>query len=108
MLCAQVFTACIGILSSSHLCCILDVRTLYFLADAVQEKFNTWLAKTQNFFNEVTSPLGAGQGRKLVSSNVTDAQDIEDIFMAEQTIDSRTSRGILSLAAIVSIEQFSR
>ncbi|GJV87730.1 hypothetical protein Tco_1531668 [Tanacetum coccineum] len=34
--------------------------------------------------------------------------DTEEFFMAEQTIDSRTPRGDLSLAAIVSIEQFSR
>ncbi|KAF5444102.1 hypothetical protein F2P56_036606, partial [Juglans regia] len=33
---------------------------------------------------------------------------MEDIFMAEQTLQSRTPNGMLSLAAIVSIEQFSR
>ncbi|KAL5576022.1 hypothetical protein UlMin_017721 [Ulmus minor] len=77
--------------------------------NAVQEKLNIWLLKTQNFFNGVASPLvRTNPGRKPVPGNGFDESEMEDIFVAEQTIDSRTPNGILSLAAIVSIEQFSR
>jgi hypothetical protein len=83
--------------------------TIYFLTDAVQERLNLWLLKTQNFLNEVTSPLvKPGQSRKPDPGNAFDPQDMGDIFVAEQTIHSTTPNGILSLAAIVSIEQFSR
>ncbi|XP_041013994.1 uncharacterized protein LOC121257157 isoform X1 [Juglans microcarpa x Juglans regia] len=78
-------------------------------ANTVQERLNLWLLKTQNFLNEMTSPLGkTGQSRKLDHENTFDAHEMEDIFMAEQTLQSRTTNGMLSLAAIVSIEQFSR
>jgi hypothetical protein len=83
--------------------------TVCFLTDAVQERLNLWLLKTQNFLNEVTSPLvKPGQSRKPDPGDAFDAQDMGDIFVAEQTIHSRTPNGILSLAAVVSIEQFSR
>lgn len=52
--------------------------------------------------------MKTGQSGKRVPEHAFDAQDMEDIFMAEQTIDGRTPNGNLSLAAIVSIEQFSR
>lgn len=78
-------------------------------ANVVQERLNLWLLKTQNFFSEVASPFAKTvQSRKPDPGNAFDAPDMEDIFMAEQTIQSRTPNGILSLAAIVSIEQFSR
>ncbi|XP_062177104.1 uncharacterized protein LOC133882031 isoform X3 [Alnus glutinosa] len=78
-------------------------------ANTVQERLNLWLLKTQNFLNEVTSPLvKPGQSRKPDPGNAFDPQDMGDIFVAEQTIHSTTPNGILSLAAIVSIEQFSR
>ncbi|KAK6945583.1 Protein of unknown function DUF639, partial [Dillenia turbinata] len=76
---------------------------------AVQERLKTWLLKTQNFLNEFTSPLvKTGQGKKDDTISAYDIQNMEDIIMAEQTIDSRTTNGHLSLAAILSIEQFSR
>ena len=76
---------------------------------AVQETLNQWLSKTQDFLNEVTSPLVKNvHDRKPNAGNMFDTQDTEDIFLAEQTIDSRTPNGSLSLAAVVSIEQFSR
>lgn len=75
----------------------------------VQEKLNVWLLKTQKFLNEVTSPLGKpSQSKKPVPENGNDNSVMEDIFVAEQTINSRMPQGNLSLAAIVSIEQFSR
>ncbi|KAG6709767.1 hypothetical protein I3842_06G148800 [Carya illinoinensis] len=78
-------------------------------ANTVQERLNLWLLKTQNFLNEMTSPLTkTGQSRKLDHGNTFDAHDMEDIFMAEQTLQSRTPNGMLSFAAVVSIEQFSR
>ncbi|XAR53126.1 hypothetical protein NMG60_11021541 [Bertholletia excelsa] len=76
---------------------------------AVQEALNQWLTKTQDFLNEVTSPLvKTVNERKLNPANMFDAEDTEDIFMAEQTIDDRTANGNLSLAAVVSVEQFGR
>lgn len=75
----------------------------------VQEKLNSWLLKTQSFLTEVTSPLvKTSQTGKPVTEDAFETQDMDDIFMAEQTINSRTPNGTLSLAAIVSIEQFSR
>lgn len=57
----------------------------------------------------MTSPLAkTGPNRKPDHGNTFDAHDMEDIFMAEQTLQSRTPNGMLSFAAIVSIEQFSR
>ncbi|GMN46992.1 hypothetical protein TIFTF001_016177 [Ficus carica] len=77
--------------------------------DMVQEKLNVWLLKTQKFLNEVTSPLvKPSQSKKPVPENGNDNSVMEDIFVAEQTINSRMPQGNLSLAAIVSIEQFSR
>ncbi|KAI8532169.1 hypothetical protein RHMOL_Rhmol11G0192700 [Rhododendron molle] len=76
---------------------------------AVQETLNQWLSKTQDFFSEVTSPLvKTVKDRKPNPGNILDTEDTDDIFMAEQTVDSATPNGNLSLAAIVSIEQFSR
>ena len=58
---------------------------------------------------DVALPLvKAGQSGKPDPGNEIDTQDMEDIFLAEQTIPSRMSNRNLSLAAIVSIEQFSR
>ncbi|KAL9682607.1 hypothetical protein QQ045_014409 [Rhodiola kirilowii] len=76
---------------------------------AVQEQLSSWLFKTQVFLNEVTSPLvKTGSGKSPDPGDPIDEEDVEDIFMAEQTIQSQTPNGNLSMAAIVSIEQFSR
>ncbi|KAJ4839093.1 hypothetical protein Tsubulata_037199 [Turnera subulata] len=76
---------------------------------AVQERLNSWLSKTQNFLNEVTSPLvKPSHSGKPGPRNVSDAQELEEISLAEQTIHRETPNGVLSLAAAVSIEQFSR
>ncbi|KAI4296262.1 hypothetical protein L6164_036235 [Bauhinia variegata] len=78
-------------------------------AGSVQERLNVLLARTQNFFNEVTSPLvKSGQSRKPASENDYGFQVLEEIFMVEQTIDRRFPNGVLSLAAVTCIEQFSR
>ncbi|XP_020534678.2 uncharacterized protein LOC105633378 [Jatropha curcas] len=78
-------------------------------AKAVQERVNSWLSKTQNLLNEVTLPLvKSGPSGKPDPGTVFDSLVLEEIFMAEQTIHSSTPNGVLSLAAIVSIEQFSR
>lgn len=76
-------------------------------ANAIHESLNHWLSRTQNFLNEVTTPLvKTVNDRKPVVQD--DAGDLGDIFLAEQTINSKTPSGDLSLDAIVSIEQFSR
>ncbi|KAJ8572590.1 hypothetical protein K7X08_009101 [Anisodus acutangulus] len=76
-------------------------------ASKVEESVNHWLSKTQNFWNEVTSPLVKTVNDKRTSFH-NDTQDTEDVFMAEQTVESQTPNGDLSVAAILSIEQFSR
>ncbi|XP_021286870.1 uncharacterized protein LOC110418460 isoform X1 [Herrania umbratica] len=77
--------------------------------NAMQERINSWLSKTQHFLTEVTLPLVKnGHSGKPDPGNEIDTQAMEDIFLAEQTIPSSTPNGNLSLAAIVSIEQFSR
>ncbi|EEF33761.1 conserved hypothetical protein [Ricinus communis] len=76
---------------------------------AVQERFSFWLSKTQDLLNDVTMPLvKSGNTGKPDPDNAFDAPELEEIFMGEQTIHSRTPNGVLSLAAVVSIEQFSR
>ncbi|KAG9444020.1 hypothetical protein H6P81_015360 [Aristolochia fimbriata] len=77
--------------------------------DVVHERLSSWLLKTQNFLNEVAAPLvKTGQGRKPEYEKAIDNPDVEEIFMVEQTVHGTTPRGKLSLAAVVSIEQFSR
>jgi hypothetical protein len=67
------------------------------------------MSRTQNFLNEVTSPLAkTGQSKKPDPENDLGFQVMEDIFMVEQTINRRTPNGTLSLAAVICIEQFSR
>ncbi|MBA0557171.1 hypothetical protein Golob_027219, partial [Gossypium lobatum] len=84
--------------------------------NTVQERINSWLTKTQHFLSEITLPLvktgqtGQSGPGKLDPRNEdeVDNQEMEDIFMAEGIIPRRLPNGNLSLAAIVSIEQFSR
>lgn len=77
-----------------------------FDPDAVKKSLNTLLSRTHNLVNELTTPLV--KTGKLDDSNNVDAYDSEDIFMGELTIQSEMLDGDLSLAAVVSIEQFSR
>ncbi|KAK6121178.1 hypothetical protein DH2020_045099 [Rehmannia glutinosa] len=75
--------------------------------NAMQESVNQWLSKTQSFFNEVTSPFVKSVNDRKPNVQ-SDSEDMEDMLITEQTVDSRTPGGDLSEAAIVSIEQFSR
>lgn len=78
-------------------------------SEAVQATLNLWLSKTQNLLSEVTTPLVKNVHDLTPNlGNALDTPDMEDNFMPEQTIDSRTPKGILSSAAMASIEQFSR
>ncbi|KAD4179428.1 hypothetical protein E3N88_28019 [Mikania micrantha] len=80
-----------------------------FDGSAVQDALNIWVSKTTNFLNEVASPLVKNvQDKNPSMGNAYELSDMEDFFLTEQTIDGRTPGGDLSLAAIVSIEQFSR
>ncbi|XP_010272866.1 PREDICTED: uncharacterized protein LOC104608533 isoform X2 [Nelumbo nucifera] len=77
--------------------------------DIIPERLNLWLLKTQSFLNGVAHPIvRTRQVRKPDIKNAMDSEEIEEIFIAEQTIERRTPKGNLSLTAIVSIEQFSR
>ncbi|KAL9244329.1 hypothetical protein vseg_018116 [Gypsophila vaccaria] len=73
---------------------------------AVKKSLNSLLSRTHNFVNEVTAPLV--KTAKPDSSNDDVSYDAEDIYVGEQTIKSEMPSGKLSLAAIASIEQFSR
>ncbi|KAI3988711.1 hypothetical protein MKX01_036656 [Papaver californicum] len=79
---------------------------------AVQEKWNLWLGKTQNFLSEVTAPLvkrGETNDETVIEKASSDnTKAIEEVFVAEQTINSTTPNGNLSSVTIFSIEQFSR
>lgn len=80
-----------------------------FDGSSVQDALNMWVSKTTNFLGEVTSPLVKNvQDKNHTMGDAYENSDMDEFFMAEQTIDSRTPGGNLSLAAIVSIEQFSR
>ncbi|ERN08640.1 uncharacterized protein LOC18436774 [Amborella trichopoda] len=79
------------------------------ITDIDGDMVRSWLLKTQHYLNEVAAPLvNTGQNKKTEVENTQENIDLEDFFMAEQTIDSRTPNGNLSFAAIVSIEQISR
>ncbi|KAL4580693.1 hypothetical protein LXL04_016894 [Taraxacum kok-saghyz] len=76
---------------------------------SVQDALNIWVSKTTNFLSDVTSPLVKNvKDKNPTMGNTYEIDDMDEFFMAEQTLDSRTAGGDLSLAAIVSIEQFSR
>lgn len=67
------------------------------------------MSRTQNFLNEVTFPLAkTGQSKKPDPEDDYGFQVMEDMFMIDRTIDRRTPHGVLSLAAVICIEQFSR
>ncbi|KAI3497482.1 hypothetical protein L1887_40117 [Cichorium endivia] len=87
----------------------IKLRLNDFDSSSVQDALNIWASKTTNFLSEVTSPLVKNvQDKNPSIGNGYEMDDMDEFFMAEQTIDSRTAGGDLSLAAIVSIEQFSR
>ncbi|CAI0439282.1 unnamed protein product [Linum tenue] len=76
---------------------------------AVQEQLSSWFSKTQNFIAEVASPLvKSGSSGKITSRKANDTLELEEVFLVEPTIQRNTRKGVLSLAALVSIEQFSR
>lgn len=74
--------------------------------DVVKRSLNSLLSRTHDFVNEVASPLGK-TGKAEVSNDV-EHYDIQDMLVGEQMIPSEMPDGNLSLAAVVSIEQFSR
>ncbi|KAH9611891.1 hypothetical protein KSS87_015556 [Heliosperma pusillum] len=76
------------------------------LLDAVKKSLYSLLTRTHNFVNQVTAPLV--KTGKPDSDDDDVSCDIEDIYVGEQTIPSEMPSGKLSLAAIASIEQFSR
>ncbi|KAL5715288.1 hypothetical protein ACHQM5_017124 [Ranunculus cassubicifolius] len=80
-----------------------------FDTNAIQEKWNLWLQKSQTFLNDVAAPLvKQAQDRKLDVETSLETKEMEEMSISEQTIDATTPNGNLSSAAIISIEQFSR
>ncbi|KAL4035287.1 hypothetical protein IC575_003968 [Cucumis melo] len=77
--------------------------------DAMQQNLNKWLLKTQNFLNEVTSPREkTSKNKNHIPAGAYGTTEKEDIVKVECTVNIRTPNGLLSSAAVVSIEQFSR
>lgn len=75
----------------------------------MQDKINIWVSKTTNYLNELTSPLVKNvQDKNPPLGNSYETDDKEELFMSEHTIDIKTPTGNLSLAAVLSIEQFGR
>lgn len=74
--------------------------------DVVKRSLNSLLSRAHDFVNEVASPLGK-TGKPEVGNDVQH-YDIKDMLGGEKTIPSEMPDGNLSLAAVVSIEQFSR
>ncbi|XP_078434491.1 chromosome-partitioning protein, putative (DUF639) [Wolffia australiana] len=79
--------------------------------DAVQEKLNTWFLKARTAVTEFAGPLinpgpGTPSGPPPDDENVA----LDEIVMKvpEVTLSGKTKNGVLSLEAIISIEQFSR
>ncbi|XP_071691576.1 uncharacterized protein [Rutidosis leptorrhynchoides] len=72
----------------------------------VKDKLNVWVSKTTNFLNDLTSPLVKNvQDKNSTIGTSYEIDDMEELFMAEHTIDITTPTGNLSLAAVISIEQ---
>lgn len=79
--------------------------------EVVQERLSSWLLKAQTLISEVAAPLmKPGQANKMaIEHQLEDIAVKEEVFMAsELTVERRTPYGNLSLAAVVSIEQFGR
>ncbi|EPS71721.1 hypothetical protein M569_03034, partial [Genlisea aurea] len=72
--------------------------------NAMQESMNQLLSRTQSFLNNMIVKSVNDRRPNLLVEN----DDMEDILITEQTIDSRTQGGHLSGPAVFSIEQFSR
>lgn len=91
------------------MCSFSKVFIIIFPKGSIQERLGVLLSRTQNFFNEVTSPRAKKIRKQLDTENDSGFQVMEDIFMVEQTINRRMPYGrTLSLAAVICIEQFSR
>lgn len=79
------------------------------MSGLIQEKLNNWVSKTTDFLNELTSPLVKNvQDKNPTVGNSYEIDDMEELDMAEYTVDIKTPMGNLSLAAVISIEQFGR
>ncbi|KAL8151810.1 hypothetical protein V2J09_021618 [Rumex salicifolius] len=72
----------------------------------VQGGLHALLSKTHNFLNDLNSPL-VKTGKPLPEKD-SDRNEDEDLLVTEYTIQSKTPNGKLSLAAVISIERFSR
>ncbi|CAN6445317.1 unnamed protein product [Victoria cruziana] len=75
--------------------------------DAIQQRLKSWLVKAQTLWDEMTSPKSA-ERKSPVLSDVLNGNELQEVFTVEQTIHSKTPTGNLSLAAVFSVEQFSR
>lgn len=79
--------------------------------EVVKERLSSWLLKAQTLISDVAAPLvNPGQGKKMaIEHELEDIAVKEEVFMASDlTVDWKTPNGSLSLAAVISIEQFGR
>ena len=65
--------------------------------------------KTANYLSDLASALVKNvQDKNPPIGNLNEIDDMEELFITEHTIDTKTPMGDLSLVANTSIEQFSR
>ncbi|WOL03540.1 hypothetical protein Cni_G12260 [Canna indica] len=79
--------------------------------DAVQESIRSWFLKARTLVTEVASPLltPGHEHKPAIADELEDVVVEEEVFVvSEVTVDRWTPNGYLSLAAVVSIEQFGR
>ena len=85
--------------------------TVYLMPDAVQERLSSWFLKARTAVTEVVGPM-INQGPGLTNGIQTEHENagLDDIMITipEMTVNRRTRNGVLSLEAVISIEQFSR
>ncbi|KAJ3677893.1 hypothetical protein LUZ60_001696 [Juncus effusus] len=82
-----------------------------FDPDAIQQNMNSFLLKAKTLIEEVAVPLIRPAQDKITKSEaeLEAVIDQEEVFLdTELTIDRKTPHGVLSLDAVISIEQFGR
>lgn len=77
--------------------------------NAVKDELSLWFLRTQSFWNGIKAQLEKTTLNKRAQTSKDDEDyEMELNFLVEQTIDKRTLKADLSVAAIISIEQLSR
>ncbi|KAJ3707672.1 hypothetical protein LUZ61_011377 [Rhynchospora tenuis] len=79
--------------------------------DVIQENMNSFLLKAKTLIKEAAVPLiKPAQGKIIKSESESETSIDQEVFYLdiELTVERKTSHGLLSLDAVISIEQFGR